>query len=83
VLGAGLKELLDHGMVYRLSALRTARAEQGRLVLVDHGGHEVFADVEVNGKRVMDDFAPVEATLFAAVLRREIKEQAGASRRAR
>jgi hypothetical protein len=38
MLGAGLGELLDHGIAYRLSALRGARADGGRLVLEDHGG---------------------------------------------
>jgi hypothetical protein len=73
VLGAGISGLLDHGIAYRLSALRAARAEGGRLVLEDHGGGRVFAGTEVNGRHVMDDFSPAEAERFAAVLNRAIR----------
>ena len=75
VLGAGLVELLDHGIAYRLSALRAARADGDRLVLEDHDGHRVFAGTEVNGRRVMDDFSPAEAERFAAAVNRAIRAQ--------
>jgi hypothetical protein len=73
MLGAGLGELLDHGIAYRLSALRGARADGGRLVLEDHGGRRVFADTEVNGRRVMDDFVPAESERFAAAVNRVLR----------
>jgi hypothetical protein len=73
VLGAGLVELLDHGIAYRLSALRRARADGGRLVLEDHGKRRVFADTEINGRRVMDEFVPAEAERFAAAVNRVLR----------
>jgi hypothetical protein len=73
VLGAGLVELLDHGIAYRLSALRAAHADGNRLVLEDRDGHRVFAGTEANGRRVMDDFAPAEAERFAAAVNRAIR----------
>ena len=75
MLGAGLGELLDHGIAYRLSALRGARADGGRLVLEDHAGHRVFAGTEVNGRRVMDDFSPAEAERFAVAVNRVVRMQ--------
>jgi hypothetical protein len=75
MVGAGLAELLDHGIAYRLSALRGARADGGRLVLEDHTGSRVLAETEVNGRRVMDDFSPAEAERFAAAVNRAIRAQ--------
>lgn len=75
VLGAGLTGLLDHGIAYRLSALREARAEGSRLVLEDREGHYVFGSTEVNGRRVLDDFAPVETERFARAVNRAIQKQ--------
>ena len=73
MLGAGLTELLDHGIAYRLSALREARVDGGRLVLEDHGERRVFADTEINGRRVMDEFVPAEAERFAAAVNRVLR----------
>jgi hypothetical protein len=73
MLGAGLVELLDHGIAYRLSALRGAREEDGRLVLEDHQGKRVFDQVEVNGRLVMDDFSPGEARRFAEAVNSAIR----------
>ena len=75
MLGAGLAEMLDHGIAYRLSALRGARADGGHLVLEDHAGHRVFADTQVNGRRIMDDFSPAEAERFAVAVNRAIRTQ--------
>jgi photosystem II stability/assembly factor-like uncharacterized protein len=73
VLGGMVTGLLDHGIAHRLSALSDARAEGGRLVLVGHDGEPVFGRVEMNGRNVMEDFAPAEAERFAAAVRRAIR----------
>jgi hypothetical protein len=75
MLGAGLAEMLDHGIAYRLSSLREAREDGGRLVLVDTQGRRVFDEVEVNGRRVMDDFSPADAERFAAKVNQAIRNQ--------
>jgi hypothetical protein len=75
MLGAAVAELLDHGVAYRLSALRSARAEGSRLVLEDREGHHVFEDVEVNGRHPMDEFDPRELDRFAATLDRAIRQR--------
>jgi hypothetical protein len=75
MLGAGVVGLLDHGVAHRLSALRQARVEGTRLVLENQQGERVFADVDVNGRRVMDDFAPAEAERFAAAVNLAIRHQ--------
>jgi hypothetical protein len=75
IVGAGVGELLDHGIAYRLSALREARAEGSRLVLEDLDGRRVFDRVEVNGRDVMDDFSPPSAEWFAREINRAIRRQ--------
>jgi hypothetical protein len=73
VVRAGVSSLLDHGIAYRLSALRRAYVRDGRLVLEDRAGHDVFADVEVNERHPMEDFAPSQAQRFAAKVDRAIR----------
>lgn len=75
MLGAGLFELLEHGIAIRLSALREARAEGTRLVLEDRQGNRVFDSVEFNDRNVMDDFSPAEAERFAAEVNRAIRKR--------
>jgi len=75
ILGAGVVGLLDHGIAHHLSALRAARVEGTRLVLENRKGERVFADVDVNGRRVMDDFSPAEAERFAAAVNDAIRRQ--------
>jgi hypothetical protein len=75
LLGAGVVGLLDHGIAHRLSALRAARVEGNRLVLENREGVRVFADVDVNGRRVMDDFSPAEAERFATAVNDAIRRQ--------
>lgn len=69
---AGMQGLFDHGIAYRLSALRTARADGGTLVLEDRDGKHVFADTNVNGVRPMQGFDPGEAERFARLVQRRI-----------
>ena len=69
---AGITGLLDHGIAYRLSALRRAYADGSRLVLEDHAGNHVFESTEYNGRHPMEEFVPAEAAHFAAAVQRLI-----------
>ena len=69
VLGA-IRPMLDHGIEYRLRDLGNARlAAGGRLVLERASGREAFGHVIVDGRDVMEDFAPADAKAFAARVR--------------
>jgi hypothetical protein len=63
---SGVRSLLDRGIEYPLSELREARYANGRLILEDRDGNEVFKDVQVNDIQVMESFSPAEARAFAA-----------------
>ena len=73
MVGAGLGEMFDHGIAYNLRALRGARVEGNRLVVEDLAGKRVFDRVELNGRDVMDDFSPAEASRFADAVNRAIR----------
>ena len=75
MIGAALTGMFDHGVAYRLSALRSARAEGSRLLLEDLAGHPVFDRVEMNGRQVMEEFTPAEAERFAAAVNRALRGQ--------
>ena len=73
VVGSALGAMLDHGIAYDLRALRGARVEGTRLVLETLAGKRVFDRVEINGRDVMDDFSPAEASRFAAAVNRALR----------
>jgi hypothetical protein len=73
MVGSALGEMFDHGIAYNLRALRSASVEGNRLVLEDLAGKRVFDHVELNGRDVMDDFSPAEASRFAAAVNRVIR----------
>ncbi len=72
MVGAALGSMFDHGIASPLSSIRRARADGTRLVLEGRDGHRVFANVEINGRDVMNDFSTVEATEFAARINRAL-----------
>jgi hypothetical protein len=69
---AGVSGLLDHGIAYRLSALRRAYSDGTRLVLEDRDGKHVFESTEYNGHHPMQEFTPREAERFADAVQRAI-----------
>lgn len=74
VLSAGVGELLNHGIAAPLATLRRARVDGSRLVLETREGHDLFADVEMNGTRPMQDFSPADARRFADAVNRAIRD---------
>jgi len=69
---AGMEGIFDHGIAYRLSALRAARADGSTLVLEDRDGKHVFEDTNLNDVRPMKDFDPAEAARFAKLVQARI-----------
>jgi hypothetical protein len=67
-LGA-LTPLLDHGIAYHLRDLADARYEDVRLLLLRGNGDEVFRDVEMGKRPLMESFTPEDAKAFATAAR--------------
>ena len=72
MVASALGDMFDHGIAYNLRALRGAHVEGNRLVLEDLAGKRVLDRVELNGRDVMDDFSPAEASRFAAAVNRAL-----------
>lgn len=69
---AGVSGLLDHGIAYRVSALRRAYADGNRLILEDRAGNHVFETTNYNDHHPMEEFSPAEARRFATTVQRSI-----------
>ncbi len=69
---AGVSSLLDHGVAYRISALRRAYADGNRIILEDRAGNHVFETTSYNDHYPMEEFSPGEARRFAAAVQRSI-----------
>ena len=69
---AGVSGLLDHGVAYRVSALRRAYADGNRLILEDRAGNHVFESTNYNDHHPMEEFSPAEARRFAVAVQRSI-----------
>jgi hypothetical protein len=65
MLRGGLRMLLDRGLEYSLADLREARYERGRLVLESRRGNEIFENVEIEGRQLMESFSERDARAFA------------------
>ena len=61
-----LMPLFDHGIAYHLRDLADARYDDGRLLLLRRNGDEVFRDVEIGKRPLMENFSPEDAKAFAA-----------------
>lgn len=67
-LGA-LTPLFDHGIAYHLRDLGDARYHDGRLLLLRQNGDEVFRDVEMGKRPLMESFSADDAKAFSAKAR--------------
>jgi len=64
VLGA-LQPMFDHGIAYHLRDLASADYADDRLQLKRKNGEEIFRDVKINNKRLMESFSAEDAKIFA------------------
>jgi hypothetical protein len=62
---AGVKEMLDRGISYPLSALDYAKVDDGKLVLVARNGELIFDSMNINNTKPMHDFDESDAKDFA------------------
>jgi hypothetical protein len=68
----GVSGLLDHGVAYRISALRRAYADRNRIILEDRAGNHVFETTSYNDHYPMEEFSSAEARRFAMAVQRSI-----------
>jgi hypothetical protein len=69
---AGLSDLFDHGVAYRISALSRAYSDGSRIILEDREGGHVFETTTYNDHRPMEEFSPGEARRFTSAVQKRI-----------
>lgn len=72
---AGVSGMLDHGIAYRLTALKRAYSDGSRIVLEDKTGARVFETTSYNNHHPMEEFSPAEARRFAKLVQQAIEAQ--------
>ena len=69
LMGGLVRTFADRGLEYDLRDLADARYVDRRIVLRRLSGDEVFGNMNINGREVMDGFEPSEARAFLARVR--------------
>lgn len=63
---SGVKTLLDRAITIPLSDISEIYYENGKLYIISREGEELFKNLDMNDKKVMEDFSPRDARRFVA-----------------
>lgn len=66
MVGSGVRTLLDHSILIPFHEISGITLDDGRIVIIDANGKEIFEDLEINDKQVMEDFSRRDARRFVA-----------------
>jgi hypothetical protein len=66
MVSSGVKTLLDRALAIPIYEIEDVYYENGRLFIINRLGEELFKDLEVDDKQVMDDFSRRDARKFVA-----------------
>lgn len=71
-LSSGIRTMLDHGIGIPLYEISKIYYENGRLIILNMKEEELFEDLDVNDKQVMEDFTRRDARRFVAEAERNL-----------
>lgn len=63
-ISSGVKDLLDRGLYIPISEISEADYKNGKIILIDHQGEEIFGELEVDDVDVVKDFRGRDARRF-------------------
>lgn len=63
---SGVKTMLDRAIAIPLSEISEVYYRDGKLYIMNHEGEELFDDLDINDKKVMEDFRGRDARRFVA-----------------
>lgn len=63
---SGVSTMLDRAITIPLTGISEIYLDENRLVIKDADGNELFADMEVNDRKVLEDFSKRDARRFVA-----------------
>jgi len=67
-ISSGVKDLLDRGLYIPISEIAEADYENGKIILIDHHGEEIFGELEVGDVIVVEDFRGRDARRFIRLI---------------
>jgi len=71
-ISSGVSDLLDRGLYIPVSEIAEADYENGRVILKDHDGEELFGELEVDDIYIVEDFRGRDARRFVNRMNRKI-----------
>lgn len=66
MVSSGVRSLLEHAILIPYYEIGSVSYSDGRIIITDLDGKEIFNDLEMNDKQVMDDFSRRDARRFVA-----------------
>lgn len=72
MVSSGVKTLLDRALAIPLYEIDAVYYENGRLFVINRKGKELFEDLEIDNKKVMEDFRARDARRFVAEAERRM-----------
>ena len=66
MVSSGVRTMLDRAIAVPLSEISEIYVEDGRLIIKNLDGDEIFGEMEVNDRKVMEDFSRRDARRFVA-----------------
>ena len=66
MVGSGVRTLLDHAILIPFYELSSVRYDDGRIHVTDINGEDIFENLEVNDKQIMEDFSRRDSRRFVA-----------------
>jgi len=65
-----VQSLLDHSVEIRIRDISDVRYKDGRLLITDRNGHELFQHTEIDDREVMKSFSERDARAFVSEFKR-------------
>lgn len=66
MVSSGVRTILDHAILIPFYEIGSVSYEDGRIILTDVNGEEIFDDLEINDTQVMEDFSRRDSRRFVA-----------------
>lgn len=66
MVGSGVRTLLDRAILIPFYELSSVNYDNGRIHVIDINGEDIFEDLEINDKQIMEDFSRRDSRRFVA-----------------
>ncbi len=66
MVSSGVRTILDHAILIPFYEIGSVSYKDGRIYITDVNGKELFEDLEINDKQVMEDFSRRDSRRFVA-----------------